>query len=239
MVDLIIRRYFLAIHLPYFGLSLHDSRYAFTRRVVVETCLSIWRTTCPSPQPKSMHTCHDNTVSDQDLLPRLMVCDSDLSRGVAIQATFLIAEELKAEMEEEESLGPVSLRTDLISVLEEAKEWTMRRLKAGETSVKSHCYLSAVAAHIEGMRAGLQKEKHTAFLVKTVEDVADRCLPVFEEMAAKCFQEPTTAIQSHEMSENMQADMTGGWDLLVSWVCLVQIAARSPLDTDARKPIKL
>ncbi len=49
-VDLMLRRYLLCLHIPFFGIasmSEESATYAFSRRVVLDTALRIWQGSCP------------------------------------------------------------------------------------------------------------------------------------------------------------------------------------------------
>lgn len=41
-VDFIMHRYLSALHIPFFGVALHEPAYSFSRNVVVENSLKIW-----------------------------------------------------------------------------------------------------------------------------------------------------------------------------------------------------
>ncbi|KAL4865220.1 hypothetical protein BDV12DRAFT_200342 [Aspergillus spectabilis] len=105
-IDFLIDRYFLALHVSYFGPALHGTAYAFSQRAVVESSLKIWRAT---------------TAPAEDNLPRLVACSSGFYPTVTIHAALLITVELRAQLVEDDSICPAPLRPDLLSVLDEAK----------------------------------------------------------------------------------------------------------------------
>jgi hypothetical protein len=118
ILDYLMHRYIPSLHAPYFGPSLHETAYAFSRKVVVESSLKIWRATDRSP----IAALRDNDASsDWNNLSRLTDCSSGFYPSVAIHAALLISVELRTQLQEEESLGPVPVRTDMISVLDDAK----------------------------------------------------------------------------------------------------------------------
>ncbi|KAF2184010.1 hypothetical protein K469DRAFT_784764 [Zopfia rhizophila CBS 207.26] len=182
--DFLMHRYLSSLHVPYFGPALHETAYAFSRKVVVESSLKIWRAACPSWSLMAARPRGDAAPSDGDDLPRLAVCSSGFYPTVAIHAALLIALELRTQLQEEESLSPVPLRPDLLSVLDDAKAWCLRVIKAGETNVKGYLLMSVVSAQIEGLMRGLGKDEVAELLAKAVENVEERCLPILEEMAA-------------------------------------------------------
>jgi hypothetical protein len=77
--------------------------------------------------------------SDRDDLARLTVCGSGFYRTVAMQATIIIAVELRTQMQEEESLGRLPLRPDLFSVIDEAKTWCLKCIEAERPTSRAIC----------------------------------------------------------------------------------------------------
>ncbi|GAM41257.1 hypothetical protein TCE0_042r14252 [Talaromyces pinophilus] len=178
VVDLIMLRFLSSLHLPYFGPALHQATYAFSRKVVVDSSLKIWRLIHHLPSTAV------NSQQNPDPLARLSTFSSGFYPLVAIHAALLIIVELQAQLQEEESLGPISVRPDLISVLEEAKAWTRRTVESGETNIKGFLLMCVLTAQIEGLMNGLSDNERAEGLVKAAEYSIETCLPVLEEMAA-------------------------------------------------------
>jgi len=209
MVEFIMHRYLSALHLPYFGLALHETAYAFSRKVVVDSSLKIWRAACSAStsslsfmaidqQPHGAGQAAPSSAPSSDehdeLLPRLATCSAGFYPTVAIQAALLIAVELRTQLQEEEMfLGPAMLRPDLFSVLSEAKAWCLRVLEAGETNVKGYLLISLVAAQIEVLMRGLGQTEMAELLVKAAENVEERCWPILQEIHTALGQEKGTA----------------------------------------------
>lgn len=101
LLDYTVRRYLMALHIPFFGLSLQETTYAFSRRVVVDTAVRI-RCSIYPPSTLSSMTSRDSVDVDvgADDLTRLAKCGSAPFRTVATQSCFLIAAELKAQVQE-------------------------------------------------------------------------------------------------------------------------------------------
>ncbi|RDL38255.1 Uncharacterized protein BP5553_02595 [Venustampulla echinocandica] len=215
VVDFLVHRYRSSLHVPFFGLALHETAYAFSRKVVVETSLKIWYAACPSSSTTVAQPRSDTASPDQDDLARLTVCGSGFYRTVAAQATLLIGLELRTQLQEEESLGPVPLRPDLLSVLEDAKTWCLRCIKAGETNIKGYLITCIIATQIEGLMRGLGKDEIFGLIVKAVDDAEKICLPVLEEMAAQGqAEEPVEG--PHQISSNASPEAMESWDFLMS-----------------------
>lgn len=114
-------RYLTALHVPFSVSALQSPAYPFSRKVVLEASPEIWYLVCPSTSRKDSQCPNMPIIEDQYYLPRLTICGSGLLRLIATQASFIIATELKTQLLEETSLGPVSLRPDLLSAIEDAK----------------------------------------------------------------------------------------------------------------------
>lgn len=214
VVDFLMSRYLSSIHIPFFG-PLNEPVYAFSRKVVIETSLKIWRAAYPSSSIMAAQSRSDTVSSDREDLARLTACGSGFFRTVAFQASFIIAVELKTQLQEEESLRPVPLRPDLLAVLDDAKTWSLRCIEAGETNVKGYLLMCILAAQIKGLMQGLGKDEFPELLVKTAEEAEERCLPMLEEMAAQG-QTEGTVDGLNQMSVNMPHELMEDWDFIVS-----------------------
>lgn len=189
-VESIMHRYLSSLHMPFFGASLHESAYAFSRKVVVDTSLKIW---CAAWPPSCINPASLSTAvpPEDDLFFRLVRNGSGFFRTVAAQAAFVIPAELRAQLQEGLGLGPTPLRQDLLSVTEEAKTWCLRCIEAGETSAKGYLMASMMAAQVEGQRKGLNRDQLGRFLVETVERSGEICLPVLEDLEKRSRPEDT------------------------------------------------
>lgn len=214
VIDFIMHRYLSALHVPFFGPALHETEYAYSRKVVVETSLKIWYAAYPSSSTTATLACSDSASSDRDDLARLVACASGFYRTVAMQAALLISVEIRTQLQEEESFGPVFLRPDLLSVLDDAKKWCVACIKAGEVNIKGFLLISVVAAQIEGLRRGLTKEELSELISKAAEDSEEACLPLLEEMAVRS-ETNGLAEGSQEDSSNTPPEIMEDWDFMV------------------------
>ncbi len=187
-VDFEMHRYLSSLHVPYFGPGLHETAYAFSRKVVVDSSLKIWRAAYPS---SGLTSITETTSSGWDDLAQLAVCSSGFYSTVTIHAALLISIELRTQLQEEESLVPVPLRPDLLTVLNEAKVWCLRGIEVGETNVKGYLLMSVVGAEVEGLQRGLDKDAITQLLIRAAENVEEKCLPILKQIAATQGQEQT------------------------------------------------
>ncbi|KAF8849586.1 hypothetical protein BDZ45DRAFT_708746 [Acephala macrosclerotiorum] len=221
LLDFLMHRYISALHIPFFVPALHEALYAWSRKVVIEPSLKIWYTLYPSASIMAAQSRSGIDSSDRDDLARLTVTGSVFYKTVAIQATILIAMELRAQLQEQESLSPLPLRPDLLSILEGTKDWCLRCIEVGETSIKDYLLTCVVAAQIDGLMQGLAEDDLTKLLIKAAEDAEDTCLPILEEMAARHQVEGEVG-ELHQMTSNTLPGNAGDWDFLMSDVPLNQ-----------------
>jgi hypothetical protein len=145
-------------YIPFFSPARHGTAYAFSQKTVVESSLKLWRAACPSPSLVRATVICDGDLYSNDL-PRLVACSSGFCPSVAIHAAFLIGMELCTQLQEEDGLCPAPLRPDLLSVLEDAKAWCLRVIKAGETNIKGYLLMSMISARVEDRCAALGKRR--------------------------------------------------------------------------------
>jgi hypothetical protein len=212
VVDLLMNYYLLSLHIPFLGAALHDTTYAFSRKVVIETALKVWYAAHPHSLPGA--TPSGDHLSDRDDLTRLTTCGSGFFRTVEFQASIMIVVELKTQIQEE-SMGPVPLRPDLVSVLDDAKSWSLRCLMTGETNTKTYLLMSIVSAQIKGLIKGLGKDELSELLLKAAQEAEEVCLPILKDHAAQG-QDDGNVDGIDQMSLNGQIE---DWDFMVSLKC--------------------
>lgn len=210
VVDFIMRRYLSSIHVPFFEPALHETAYAYSRKVVIDASLNIW---CAAYPRSSLN---DASSSEEDDFARLTACGSTFFRTVAMQACLLIAAEVRTQLQEEESLGPVRLRPTLLPIVEETKDWCLRCIEAGDTNIKGYMVSCMIAVHIEELVRGLGKSEIPELLVKAVEAAGDKALTILEPQAAQSQIEG--AGNGHTgMSLNTPPELIEGWDFMVNY----------------------
>ena len=119
-IEVIMYRYLIALHLPFFSPSLRGTCYAFSRKVAVETSVKIWCAVFPSSSIMATQPRSDVASLEQDDLTRLSINGSGFFRIITIQAFLTVAGELKAQLDER-GLSPVPLRVS-------TKNWLMSYL---------------------------------------------------------------------------------------------------------------
>lgn len=109
--DLLVRRYFMALHLPYFRPAMNEPTYAFSRKTVVEMSTKLYSTVFPlaASSPRSVQSLVDDLGTGSavpDDLARFTTCGSGFFRSILSQAAMAIGFEVQNQLQEDDSLGP-------------------------------------------------------------------------------------------------------------------------------------
>ncbi|KAB8225687.1 hypothetical protein BDV33DRAFT_77413 [Aspergillus novoparasiticus] len=224
MVDCLMLRYLVTLHIPFYAMAPHETAYAYSRKSVVETSLRIWCALNPSSSIMAAHTRHDTASTDRNDFDRFAICGTGYLRVFGMQASLAIAAELSTQLQEEERLGPVFLRADLLSMVEESREWLFRAIEAGETNIKGYLLIELIEARIAGLRQGLARDQLVMLLLKAAADAEARCLRILEKMAA---QGQTEGFLNGlgQMGLEITPDSMDDWDLMMTDVLLNQSTA--------------
>lgn len=225
-VDFLILRYLSSLHAPYFSASLHDSAYAYSRKVLLETSLKMWCAVYPTSaiaggSSPSGQTSRDGASSSSGgLFPRFVTCGAGSFRTGAFGAGFVVAAELCAQLREDHGLGlggpPLSMRTDLFAVVDEVKAWCLRCGEAGETNAKGSSIMNLLAAHIEGLRKGVREEDMGRHLVGAANEAVERYIAILEKQVETVGTEQAGRGQEGDATSELRPD----WDFPVRFLPL-------------------
>ncbi|KAJ5110451.1 hypothetical protein N7532_000986 [Penicillium argentinense] len=216
ILDFLYRRYLSSLHMPFFGAATRANQYAFSRMVVVEASWTKWHTIFPfSPSRGSIKFDEKFIPSKPDDLTRLALCSSGTFRTNSIQAAFLIAAELKALLQEEDSLGTKSLPPHLVSTLEEAKRLSLRSIEAGETNVKGYLFLCLVHAQVEGLIRGISRTELPELVIRAADEAEERCLRILEANVQSLDSMGAASNVLDEMPIEPLPDVLADWSLMM------------------------
>ncbi|KAF7556686.1 hypothetical protein G7Z17_g1240 [Cylindrodendrum hubeiense] len=209
LVDFIMRHYLSSVHVPFFERALHETAYAYSRKVVIDASLNIWCAVYPAS------SLNGAASSEEDDFARLVACGGTHCRTIAMQGALLIGVEVKSQLQEEESLGPVRLRPSLLPVVEEAKAWCWRCIEAGETNIKGYLVLCMLSAQVDGLLRGLYRSEFPKILIEAVEKAEENASLILEEKAA--LGEPEEAAYGlTQMSLDTTPELIEGWDFMMA-----------------------
>lgn len=217
-VDSIMRRALVALHVPFFGPSLQETAYAYTRKVVVDSSLILWRAVfTPSAEyvarTPSLSSATNTVPSDFSLV---MAYRSGSFRGVAIQTVNILLAELREQVKENDDLGTGGLTSGCREIVDEAKDWAVQCIKAGETNIKGYLLIAMLGAQIEAHKRGYGREETQAAIIQAVVEAKDACVPILEEKVAqvrKGDQLDADAINAQQPSRSID-----DWDMSVSFI---------------------
>jgi hypothetical protein len=215
VLDFIMRRYLLSIHIPFFAPSLRETAYAFSRNVVVETALKIFTSARGSHSSRVESPLNTDQSPGETDFSRLVVNGSGFFRTAPANACFLISVEIRTRIEEEENLGLLNIRPDLLAVMHDAKAFSLRCIEVGETNIKGYLFMSLALAQIDALVRGATKEETPLILIKAAEDAEDDCLSILERFAAKG-QNEKNGDEVDSSSTNPLPEVIGDWDFMVS-----------------------
>ncbi|KAI1128979.1 hypothetical protein F5Y10DRAFT_239262 [Nemania abortiva] len=164
-VEIMTRRCLLSLHLPYLGPALKDPAFSFSRKQVTESAVKMYQLLFPSvglsserpliPDGDDLAT----LTTEGDDLSRFAVCAAGFWRLLSSQSSMIVALEIQSTIQEDEGLGPPTVRPDLLDILRHSLPYYLSRVKAGETNVKGYLFTAALAGHVQALMDGLTGPK--------------------------------------------------------------------------------
>ncbi|CAK7214909.1 hypothetical protein SEUCBS140593_002349 [Sporothrix eucalyptigena] len=179
-VHLIMRRFLLCLHIPFFGASMQEeTAYAYSRRVVSDTAVRIWHTSCPGIVDTSVPTVEAADFAANEArqnqtppagrmlvdpaLVRQTLLGAGALRRLAMQASLLVAAEAKFQLVEDDNTdatgtggsGRAPIRPDLLAIIQAASHWCLRSIEAGETNFKGYLLWRLIEKQLDGMRRSM------------------------------------------------------------------------------------
>jgi hypothetical protein len=151
--NLVVRRYFLALNIPYMTVAPRNPMYAFSQKFCVDTALRLFyggvtfsSVTFGNSDLARLQSSDTSERGSADF-SRLLYCGAGPFRAAPMQATMVIARELINCAGDYQARSLKGLELHLM--LQVAVEWTQRRLRAGDTNVKDHSFVSLALAFAE------------------------------------------------------------------------------------------
>lgn len=211
-LDFLVRRYFMTLHLPYFGPGMIEPAYAFSKKTVVETSAKLYSLVFPlaSTSPRSANDLR-LTPEDADDLGRLTTCAAGLFRNIISQASMAIAFEVQNQLQEDDSMGLPTPRTDLLNIFRDSATWVRHRIKAGETNIKGYMFTAGLLGQVEALLSGLKGPELVDATVKAGTEAARDGLELLKQHARPNLDEKTTAVDEQFSFDTIMA-MDEDWD---------------------------
>lgn len=174
-IDLMTRRYVLALHYPFLS-KLDDPAYYFSRKVISDVARRLAPLhRLPAGMPPPPGAVEFVNVS---------ICSTGFARSV-MQAFILIGPELiSIKKEEMASYGEAGDGgADLRRLLCEGIEWAKARIRAGEVNVKGHLFMEGILAEADGVCMGFEGENLEAYILGKMRVAMDGALETLKELS--------------------------------------------------------
>lgn len=213
IVDLMMQRYMIALHSPFFGAALRQTAFAFSRKVVVESSLKILYIIRPSLYNTTAHSNNDARSPSTDAIARIACCGANFLRLATHVAALLIAVELKTQLKDDDSLEPVPIRPDLLAVMYDSVDWSLQCIRNGETNTKGHMMTRMVVAQIDALMKNVGEDEIPQLLVNAAIEAEEACISILEKLAGQD-QVERVSDESYQASFGTPSDSS--WDLAVS-----------------------
>jgi hypothetical protein len=199
LLDLLTRRFLLAIHTPFAHKARENVVYYYSRKICLESSLVLLSYTVPSPP--------DEAQVQLDDYMHLQIYSRGFFRSVFLHATCTVVAELITELEEASALfASPSSYTPLYKATRASVELALRRVKAGETSVKAYVCLTYGLAHADAILAGTSVDKLTA---DTSMKALVTCYEILKNRASKIATPPPILMENGGRYEQIQEMVTG------------------------------
>ncbi|GAP86936.2 putative c6 transcription protein [Rosellinia necatrix] len=211
LTELIARRCLMSLHLPYLGPGLKDPAYSFSRKQVTDSSVKMYYLLFPPAainSPRSLIPSGDDLEvlsTEGDDLSRFAICAAGFWRILGSQPSMIATLELQTSMQEDDGLGPPTLRPDLLAILQHSLPYYLTRIKAGETNVKGYLFTTALAAHVHALMNGLTGPK-------TLEPILSAAI----RTERTCFDILRQQLGSAEHAEAGTGEEQFDWDALMT-----------------------
>ncbi|KAL4803375.1 hypothetical protein BDV18DRAFT_166387 [Aspergillus unguis] len=210
ILDAIIHHFLCCLHMPFFERSLKEAQYAFSRKVIIECAQKIWCTVYPSSLTTAGGHAPGISSETEDDVARFVTNGFGFFRLATMLSIMFVSSELRAQLQDDDSLGPSPYRHDLFALISDAKFQSWKIIESGETNVKGYLLASMVSAQIDALRSGMEPEKLSRHVLLAAEEAEDRCLTLMEERAGY-----NGVNLDMDLSENTTPYM-GDWEFIYS-----------------------
>jgi hypothetical protein len=211
-VEFVMQRYITCLHLPFFASALNDPVYAYARKATVDSSLKIWSMACPDLSSVS-------STSRETDLARMCRCTAGFFRMYAFHGATFLANELRMRIQEDEddlNALPLSLQ----NIVDDAANWYLRCIQAGETGVKGYLLLRLIGAWVDATKHHTNRSDLPALLVGALEHAVAVCIPILKVLAGT--QEPVSGVTGmsevdmNNFDSQFSPEFTEDWDMLMS-----------------------
>ncbi|KAK0655869.1 hypothetical protein B0T16DRAFT_21192 [Cercophora newfieldiana] len=177
-LEMTMNRYLLALHLPWWKKA--PTVHYYSRKAGVEAARSLaaLHNIGPNPSP---------SLTDFD---RLLVCGAGPFRSTPVNACLtLTLEYIRLKEEEQNNKGMTTTvasareTAELHAIFDWQTEWWARRIRAGETNIKSYAFGQVFDSLMEALEANLGPEEAMALVTEQAISRIEECYEMLKETA--------------------------------------------------------
>ncbi|KAI9645554.1 hypothetical protein NHQ30_006296 [Ciborinia camelliae] len=173
--DFFTTHFLLALHRPYSIKAKVNPTYYFSRKVCLETSLSLLAPAISLPeQPNS---------SQPDDWTLLTWTGSGLIKGNYINAYIGLGLELNQQLEEDPPLplsisAPPPQQVEILRILSGGRDWATNRILRGDTNIKGHVFISCLCGQIEALQKATSTEEG---IITEARKSVEHCLQLMKD----------------------------------------------------------
>jgi hypothetical protein len=202
-VDLLTRRFLLAIHQPFAMRTKANPIFYFSRKTVLDQSLIL----LSNPSDAS-------GLLDGDYF-RLRVLASGLFKSTWLTADMTVALELISQLQEDSSsfgTSTIELQTrkEMFNVLKESQELAAKRIRAGETNVNGYLLLACILGQVEALMEGSKAEER---IVDRTKREIEYCYEMLRERYGDVADDGQRDTGGHDETNGSLEEVP--WDVLV------------------------
>ncbi|KAJ6442736.1 Anaphase-promoting complex, subunit CDC26 [Purpureocillium lavendulum] len=170
IVDLLFRRFFIPMHYPFAMEAATNPLFHFSRNAILDTALAI-----ASPEPDESYS-------------RLMRIGGGMIREAIRYAISVITFELLSQATAQHLSGTLHRNSYQLEFLKttvrDMISLSAERVRAGETNIKGHMFLSMIMSQVEAMEADAPCDLDIA---RSAVSSLEYCLAIIRERAARSY----------------------------------------------------
>ncbi|TGO47500.1 hypothetical protein BOTNAR_0522g00030 [Botryotinia narcissicola] len=206
--DFYTTHFLLALHRPYAIKAKVNPTYYFSRKVCLETSLSLLAPAISLPEQSNLSQPDDWTL--------LTWTASGITRGAYIHAYIGLVLELNQQLEEDPPLSlsinpPPPQQVELLRVLRSGRDWSTKRIMRGDTNIKGHVFVSCLCGQVEALQKAAPADEG---ITTEARKSASHCLQLMTDK----YKEQETQMSA---DANRNSSMNSGLDC-VDWGAMMQ-----------------
>ncbi|KAF7951395.1 hypothetical protein EAE96_006708 [Botrytis aclada] len=205
--DFYSTHFLLALHTPYAIKAKVNPTYYFSRKVCLETSLSLLAPGISLPGQLNLSQPDDWTL--------FTWVASGITRGSYINAHIGIGLELNQQLEEDPPLSlsinpPPPQQVELLRVLRGGCDWASNRIMRGDTNIKGHVFISCLCGQIEALQKATPADEG---IITEARRSVNHCLQLMTDQYKE--QERRASAEANRKS-SMNSGLNGvDWDVMM------------------------